>query len=177
MNGTDIVALEDVQGVLTTGEKRKLSSYFSQDRYTLVWWHPQTLSPLACKTCGGTAEPIKILEQIHAGGCDIVGLTYEKPANIERYQNDIGIVYPILSVTEAEARSHGVAKVKGETWQSIPRRVAFLVNGTGQVINRYAVNDATVFLRTVLNDITAGPPSSKWGMKKPKRFSWKRLFT
>jgi peroxiredoxin len=169
--------LVDIEGVLSTEEPASLSSYLKPEQYTLVWWHPQALSPLACRTCSGPAEPVKLLEQIHAGGCNIVGFTYEKPKDIERYQNDIGIIYPILSVTEKEAREHGVAKVKGETWQNIPHRIAFLVDGTGKIINRYEVNDATVFLRNVLNDITAGPPQSKWESKKPKRFNWKRLFT
>lgn len=132
-------------------------------RYALVWWHPQALTPAACKTCGGAIqEPVQLLMDIHAAGCDIVGLTYDRPERVMRYQQDIGLEYPILSVDEDAARAHGVAKVPGEPWPSIPHRIAFLVDEHGQIINRYEVHDVNAFLRTVLGDVKAGPPESEW---------------
>lgn len=170
---TPTTTIPNVAGFTPQDESHDLHRYFKEGRYALVWWHPQVLAPAACKTCGGVAEPLQLLMAIHAGGCDVIGLTYETPDRMRRYLQDIGVEYPILSVTEDAARAHGVAKVEGEPWQSLPHRVAFLVDEHGQVINRYDVHDATVFLRTVRDDVKAGPPPSKW--EPPKRRFLERL--
>lgn len=162
MNRLELDTLPDLSG--------RLSSFYRPGRFTLVWWHPQALSPLACRSCGGTKpEPIRLLMEIYEAGCDVVGLTYEGPERVATYLQDIGIEYPILSVTREDAREHGVAKVEGEEWEAIPHRVAFLVDEHGKVINRYDVHDVNVFLRTVRNNVTSGPPPSKWepARKKP----------
>jgi peroxiredoxin len=171
MEIASISMLPSVEGVDTKQERRDLYTLFKPGRYALVWWHPQVLSPSSCKTCGGYAEPIKLLREIHQTGCEVIGLTYESPDAMADYLNAIGVVYPVLSVGKNEARQHGVAKAQGEPWGSIPHRVAFLVDEHGQIINRYEVSDATMFLRTVRDDVKSGPPSSKWTpVKKRKKF-------
>jgi peroxiredoxin Q/BCP len=166
----DSGVLADVSGSTPTGEHRSLSDYLAEGRYTLVWWHPQALSPVLCKTCsGGTPEPVALMSEIHAAGCDVLGLSYESPERVRRYLQEIGLEYPVLSVSEEAAFLHGTAKVTGEQWPSIPHRVAFLVDGHGQVINRYEVHDPTVFLRTVRDDVKAGPPTSQW---EPVKRGW-----
>lgn len=163
-----MMTLADV--VATDGTK--LSDLTHDGRYVLVWWHPQALSPLACRSCAGAAgaEPINLITEIYAAGCDIVGLTYDRPERVQRYLSDIGIEYPILSVTEDAARAHGVAKVESEAWQSIPHRIAFLADAHLQVINRYEVHDPTVFLRSVRNSVKSGPPESMWEPPAKKTF-------
>jgi hypothetical protein len=167
--------LPDVTGRDLDGQVGSLSGHYRPGRYTLAWWHPQVLSPLACRTCGGgaTAEPVRLLMSIYEAGCDVVGLSFGDPVELSRYLNEIGIEYPKLSVTPDEGRRHGVTKVAGEEWESLPRRVAFLVGEDGAVINRYEVHDPKHFLRTVLGDVKAGPPTSQW--EPPKKSWWQRL--
>ena len=172
MRVVEMRTLPDVTGVDALGRDASLSEHFKEGRYLLAWWHPQALSPLACKTCQGGAEPIQTLIQIHEAGCDVVGLSYESPERLAGYLREIGLEYPLISVDRDAARLHGVAKAPGEPWESIPSRVAFLTNSQGDIINRYEVHDPNVFLRSVLADVKAGPPASQW--KKPKR-GWRRL--
>lgn len=164
--------LVNISGRNANGEDEELFDLIKEDRYALVWWHPQTLSPAACRTCGDArnVEPIKLLEEIYAGGCDVIGLSYEAPERLKKYLYDIGLVYPVLSVDKESAQLHGAAKSDHEQWQSIPRRIAFLVNDECEIINRYEVNDAVAFLRTVRDDVKAGPPTSKWEQSKRKKF-------
>lgn len=169
MEGT----IPDLTGLAVDGSEVSLSDYFKPGRYTLLWWHPQTLTPAACKTCSGGAEPITLLQAIYQAGCDVVGLTYESPERMARYLYDIGLEYPILSVTETAAREHRAAKASGEPWASVPHRIAYLVGEDGQIINRYQVHDPTVFLRQVRDDVKNGPPSSKW--EPPKKGFLARL--
>lgn len=169
-------ALPDVSGSTTNELDSHLYDMLSSGRYALVWWHPQVLPVADCKTC--TKEltmPVRLIQEIYESGCDIIGLTYENPDRMARYLNDIGIIYPTLSVSVDEAKKHGVAKSPGEPWESIPHQVGFLINDQGHVINRYEVKEPTVFLRTVLGDVKAGPPPSKWE-PAPKRGFWSRLF-
>lgn len=167
--------LLDVAGLTAVGERASLSDFINPGRYALVWWHPQALSPLSCRQCGGaTPEPIKLLMDIHAAGCDVLGLSYESPDRIAAYLQDIGVEYPVLSVTREDARQHGVAKVEGEAWAAIPHCVAFLVDERRQIINRYGVHDVNVFLRTVLSDVKAGPPPSRW--EPVKKTPWYKFW-
>ena len=163
--------LPDVTGLESSGAQASLVSYLRPERYALVWWHPQVLTPASCRTCGASSEPVALMTEIYESGCDVIGLTLEPHADVERYLYDIGLEYPVLSVSEEAARAHGVAKVPGEPWPGIPHRVAYLVDEHGQVINRYEVGDPIAFLRSVRDDVKAGPPPSKWTpVKKRKKF-------
>lgn len=172
----DEMTLADATGTTPSGESRRLYDHLNQGRYLLVWWHPQALAPAACRTCAsknGIAEPVRLLMEIHAAGCDVVGLDYAAPDALARYLVDIGLEYPMLSVTREDAREHGVAKVEGEEWETIPHRMAFLVDEHAQVINRYEVHEPEIFLRSVLADVKAGPPPSLW---EPEKKPWFRFW-
>lgn len=169
--------LENISGVDTSGGARTLDEFLKPGRYTLVWWHPQALSPASCRSCSGaSAEPLNLLQAIHEGGCDVLGLTYESPERVNQYLRGIGLIYPVLSVTENEAEAHGVAKSEGEPWPSIPHRVAYLVDEHGQIINTYEVNDPVSFLRLVRDDVSNGPPESKWVAPVRKRGLFAKVF-
>ena len=108
--------------------------------------------------------------EIYDRGCNVVGLTYESPERTSRYLQDIGLEYPVLSVGREAARSHGAAKAPGEEWESIPRRIAFLVDDEARVINRYTVHEPVSFLRVVRDDVRNGPPQSQWDKPRRKKF-------
>ena len=161
-----------MDGTDTEGVERALYEFCEEGRLTLYWWHPQFLSPASCKTCNNKtiSEPVKLISEIYESGCNIVGLTYESPERMKQYLYDIGIEYPILTVTPNDAKEHGAAKASGEPWESIPRRIAYLVNESEEIINRYEVNDSISFLRSVRDDVKNGPPASMWPEPKRKKF-------
>lgn len=163
----ELSTLPSITGLDTKENTVELTSLLVPGRYALVWWHPQALSPIVCKTCQGSrhglvSEPIKLLQGIYDAGCEIIGLTYESPQRTKRYLQDIGIEYPIISADEKAAQRHTAAKGEGEQWISIPRRIAFLIDDTQKIINRYDVHEPVTFLRTVIGDVKSGPPASKW---------------
>lgn len=159
-----------ISGLSSNGSTTRLYDLILSERYVLIWWHPQILTPASCRSCSGIGEPVRLMEELHRFGCDIIGLSYADSDSLLQYQQDIGVVYPMLSVEESEAREFGVAKVSGEPWPGIPHRIAFLADEHGQVINRYEIHDPEVFLRSVLSDVKAGPPPSKWEAPKRKKF-------
>lgn len=167
--------LPDLNGLNAEGGHQSLWGLVRPERYLLAWWHPQVLTPAACKTCGGGAlEPLELIQSIYAAGCDLVGLSYDPPERTQRYLDSIGLIYPILSVERADSREHGVLKGEDEPWHTVPRQVAFLINDQHEVINRYEVHDPAVFLRVVHADVTSGPPPSMWTPVQKKSF-WRKL--
>lgn len=92
--------------------------------------------------------------EFDAAGADIVGASFDTPADNARFAAEQGFGFPLLSDPDRTlGEAYGVGRPAGDPFADFPRRVTFLVRPDGTVAKVYEVSDTAAHPQEVLDDL------------------------
>lgn len=133
---------------LADEENRPLSSADLLGTWTLLFWFPKANTPGCTAQAQGLSDQKDAFDQL---GCRIVGVSFDKPDQLRSFRDDRG-----LRIRLACDRSRNAAIAMGaaaSVEDTVPRRIAFLIDGNLTIRARYEVSDPEFFAEDVLDDL------------------------
>jgi len=132
----------------------KVSSHDFAGKTYLLWFYPKAQTP------GCTTEGLSLKDHyadFQARGVEIVGVSFDPPADNAAFVERQGFPFRLLSDTDRKlAVAVGAAASPA---QPVASRVSYLVGPDGKVLKAYPNVDPASHARAVLADLPAKPAS------------------
>lgn len=153
----------NLSGLDQNGHEIVLDDLLVND-YTLLYFAPRGLPKATCNCSGGKSPALPNLQTLQELGCQVVGVGYDAPQQNVEWMRPRGFSFPYLTITPETAAEWGLRKNPDEPWQSRPRRVAVLLDRSGDEITRFKIHDPTTNLSEVIAYLrqTSGKPRGKF---------------
>lgn len=93
-------------------------------------------------------------EHFRIANCSILGASFDTPAENLAFADAQGFAYPLLSDTDRRVgAAYGVRRPADDQYANFPKRMSFLIDGSGVVRRAYSVTDVAAHAADVLADI------------------------
>ena len=121
-------------------------------RVQVAWFFPRANTP----NCAVQAR--QLISQwagLAEDGVDVVGVSFDTPADLALWARRLAIPFPLCSATVATAEDLQAARPLADPWrEALPARVALITDDNAHVLAHWAVHDVHSFadqVRSALN--------------------------
>lgn len=121
------------------------------ERWFLLYWYPRADTPGCTAQALGLRDQIESFEDI---GCVVLGASFDEPADNRAFREKYALPFDLLS-DEDQQLAEQLGVIDEGTVGGYPRRIAHLVDASGNVRKRYDVEDPEFFAERVLDDLEA----------------------
>lgn len=135
-----------------SGSEVSLSDWLGS--WVLLWWYPSANTP------GCTAQGLGLTKQadeFRQKKCQVVGISFDSVEDNASFRQRYGFPFPLLSDPEqAIGIAYGAVRPSTESaYSPFARRISYLVDPEGLVVQTYEVTDPGGHAAAVLADLEA----------------------